>query len=90
MSDIEKSKEPSYYEVLDFMSAAHRSAVMAVMAVMAEMKGYQHGADVEAQAADEARAEVRRLKAENESLRKQVARLKSENQSLLEDPGSAL
>ncbi len=45
----------------------------AVLQLIAELQGYQQGAGVEAQAADEARAEVRRLKAENENLRDQLA-----------------
>lgn len=40
-----------------------------VLALLEELSGYQQGAKAEADAADEARAEVRRLKAENEALR---------------------
>lgn len=40
-----------------------------VLELLAELQGYQQGADAEAQAVDEARAEVRRLKAENAGLR---------------------
>jgi hypothetical protein len=51
----------------EFIAAANPAAVLELIA---ELQGYQQGADVEAQAADEARAEVRRLKAENERLQR--------------------
>lgn len=54
-----------------FIAAANPAAVLELIA---ELQGYQQGADVEAQAADEARAEVRKLKAENEALRKDAGR----------------
>lgn len=57
-----------------YIEAACPATVLALLAEIERLEtslsGYQQGAQVEADAADEARAEVRSLKAENEALRK--------------------
>lgn len=54
---------------LKFIAAAKPAAVLALIA---ELEGYQRGAKAEADAGDEARAEVSELRAEIEALRKQI------------------
>ena len=54
----------------EFIAAANPAVVLGLIA---DLDGYKQGAKVEADAADEARAEVRRLKAECEGLRKAIS-----------------
>lgn len=53
----------------DFIAAANPAAVLALIA---EIEDFKQGAKAEADAGDEARQEVRQLKAENEALRKDL------------------
>lgn len=55
----------------DFIAAANPSAVLALIA---DLESYKQGAKIEADAGDEARSEVAKLKAENDALKKDAER----------------
>lgn len=57
-------------QTLYSMAFSEQATPETVLKLLDELAGYQQGAKVEADAADEARAEVRRLQSENEALRK--------------------
>lgn len=70
--DEDRAYRPAELAWLEFVNLAKPEVVLALIA---ELKDFQQGAKVEADSVDEARAEVAKLKAENESLRKDAERL---------------